>query len=392
MRPTLVGCSISLLFFGVFLSLIYSSPRPEVGSLQKNLGFNQGLAPIAFDPEKDSIRNPRTGKLLKTAKDCGTCHKTVYQNWSASRHKEAHTNQIYRHSFSLEPMQWCENCHVPLRNGKELYLNTEGISCNVCHVRNGKIIVSRTPEVSHNILFHEYSQVKDFGSAKLCESCHQFNFPNAESLMKPEKGVVYSDLNMQGTFEEWSSSGISQESDCIDCHVAPDSGRSHSFQGGHSLSSLRKSLDVQAEYLGSKTIAIRVVSQGIGHSFPTGDLFRTLRLKVFSDSGKFREEFVLRKLYRNKHPNERNISDAPKVLESDTRIPPPIGNERNSWKEFYLKVDDRPQNIKIELWIDYLNDVEKIFSPLKPSDSKHRILKSRIRIEGRDRFKEGDMG
>ncbi|TGK61870.1 hypothetical protein EHQ27_15560 [Leptospira wolffii] len=392
MRPTLVGCSISLLFFGIFLSLIYSSPRPEVGSLQRNLGFNQGLAPIAFDPEKDSIRNPRTGKLLKTAKDCGTCHKTVYQNWSASRHKEAHTNQIYRHSFSLEPIQWCENCHVPLRNGKELYLNAEGISCNVCHVRSGKIIVSRTPDASHNILFHEYSQVKDFGSAKLCESCHQFNFPNAKSLSSPKKEIVYSDLNMQGTFEEWSSSGISQESDCIDCHVSPGTERSHSFQGGHSISELKKSFEIQVEYVGPKTIAIRVVSLGIGHAFPTGDLFRTLRLKVYSDSGKFREEFLLRKLYRNKLPHEKNIMAAPKILEADSRIPPPGPGEQSSWKEFLLEVRDRPRHVKVELWIDYLNDVEKIFSSLKDSESKRRILKDRIEIEGRKQFLDQDEG
>lgn len=357
----------------------------------ETLGFSKGLDPVLFRPDKDSITDKNTGKLLKTAEDCGRCHKTAYTNWKQSRHRDAHTNEIYRHSFSLEPMQWCENCHAPLRDEGKLYLKEEGISCNVCHVRNGAIISSRIPERKDR-LYHEYETVPDFGTAKLCESCHQFNFPTLNSLSSHANRIEYSELNMQGTFDEWAKSSVAEESNCIDCHLAPNTKRSHLFPGGHTISELKKSFIIEAEYVGPRTISVRILSLGIGHAFPTGDLFRALRLQVKSVSGRTKEEFLLRKLYRNKTKEEKDSSSSPRILESDTRIPAPSEGNQSGWREFFLEASDRPNELEIELWIDYLNDVEKIFSSLKSAETLKNILKERIRIEGRNKFSDKDAG
>ncbi|XDD50664.1 multiheme c-type cytochrome [Leptospira sp. WS92.C1] len=355
--------------------------------------FDKGIHPVSFHPDSDPIRDRESLKLLDSAADCKPCHKSVYENWSRSRHKVAHTNEIYRSSFSQEPMQWCENCHSPLRSSLDqtLFKSEEGISCNVCHVREGKILSSEGPKPSQKS-YHEYIVIDSFGTGELCASCHQFNFPTWGSLADRDSPIEYSNLNMQGTADEWRHSGFANESNCIDCHLAPATKNTHSFRGGHSIPELRKSLEVEAEYVGPRTIAVRVVSIGIGHSYPTGDLFRALRLKVYSESGKFREEFTLRKLYRNATKEEKKRSSPPRVLEADTRIPPPSENKSTAQKEFFLDVPDRPRKLKLELWIDYLNDVEKIFSHLKRTETLKKISSEWIQIKGRENFTERDAG
>ncbi|WP_158586419.1 multiheme c-type cytochrome [Leptospira stimsonii] len=357
------------------------------------LRFENGIRPVSFHPESDTIRDKDSGRLLDSAADCKPCHKVVYGNWNRSRHKVAHTNEIYRSSFSQEPMQWCENCHSPLRSSLDQtpFKPEEGISCNVCHVRQGKILSSKDPNPSRK-KYHEYILIESFGTEELCASCHQFNFPTWLSLKDHISPFEYSNLNMQDTVNEWRHSGFANESNCIDCHLAPSTNNTHSFRGGHSISELKKSLELEAEYVGPRTIEVRIISLGIGHSYPTGDLFRALRLKVYSESGKFREEFILRKLYRNATKEEKEKSNEPRILESDTRIPAPSGNRNSAQKEFFFEASDRPKKLKLELWIDYLNDTEKIFSHLKRKETLKKISSETIRIRGRENFTEKDTG
>ncbi|NCN08339.1 MAG: hypothetical protein GW938_00695, partial [Leptospira sp.] len=79
-------------------------------------------------------------------------------------------------------------------------------------------------------------------------------------------------------------------------------------------------------------------------------------------------------------------------LIEDTRIPPPEKGEDSSNKEFILNIDKHPKTIKIELWIDYLNDIEKFVSPIPESKSKKLILSEEIQIENRDDFEDSDRG
>lgn len=370
-----------------------SNSEKESITLFEFLKLDKGVHSVFFHPDTDPVRDRNSGKLLDSASDCKPCHKTVYENWSRSRHRVAHTNEIYRSSFSQEPMQWCENCHSPLRSSKDQtpFKPEEGISCNVCHVRQGKILSAGNTKPSPNA-YHEYVVINSFGTEELCASCHEFNFPTWTSLSHRNSPIEYSDLNMQGTVNEWRRSGFTNESNCIDCHLAPSSKKTHSFFGGHSIPELKKSIELEAEYVGPRTIAIRVVSIGIGHSYPTGDLFRALRLKVYSESGKLQKEFILRKLYRNTTKEEREKTFEPRILESDTRIPPPSENKNSAQKDFLLEVPDRPRTLKLDLWIDYLNDTEKIFSHLKRTKTLKRISSELIQIRGRNNFTDKDAG
>ncbi|TGL34377.1 cytochrome c554 and C-prime [Leptospira koniambonensis] len=392
MKFKTLSIGIILAFALILISIVNLSSENFQNRLEIVLGLEKGLHAVNFDPNKDSIRDRYTGKILGSASDCKVCHKQVYENWSASRHKVAHTNSLYQHSFTIEPMQWCENCHAPLRNisSQTIYKREEGISCNVCHVRKGEIITKELPKSDQ--LYHKYNVVEEFGTEKLCESCHQFNFPTWASLSDQAKPIQYSDLVMQGTKDEWSGSGFAKESDCIDCHLAPGSKRSHNFRGGHGIENLKESLYVELKYVSSKTILVQVHSIGIGHAYPTGDLFRALRLKVFSDTGKLHEEFLLRKLYKITSKEEREKQSAPKKLIYDSRIPAPEEGQNSAVKEFYLELQERPVSLKIELWIDYLNDIEKILTPMNKKETMKIILKKTVIVQEREKFTGKESG
>jgi len=379
----------------ILFSVIYieiNSQEIRLNSLEV-LNFNKGLSSIPYLQDNLSRLEISSKIQFQTSKDCKSCHKQIYNNWYESRHRQAHSNELYQYSLSKEPMEWCENCHAPLRhpNSKKILLPEEGISCLTCHVRNQEIIVTKIPD-SKEALTHNYKIIKDFDTAKLCESCHDFNFPSWESMNSSNHTIKYSNTSMQGTYAEWLSSGMRDESDCIDCHLSPGTKKSHRFPGGHSIEELKNSFVVRSRYLSGNTIAITIQSIRIAHAFPTGDLFRALKLNIYDSNGIFLKQFVLSKKYRLTSKNERKNNDSPKVLIEDTRIPPPEKGEDSSNKEFILNIDKHPKTIKIELWIDYLNDIEKFVSPIPESKSKKLILSEEIQIENRDDFEDSDRG
>jgi hypothetical protein len=375
------------------IMVIQLSPQNHKESIFSVLGFDRGIKAVTFDIEKESILSKETNKKIETAKDCGRCHSDIYNNWLTSRHRVSHSNELYQYSFKLEPLEWCENCHAPLRekNSNNLFLANEGISCNVCHIRDQKVIVATKPKFDVNS-YHDYIELKEFGSAELCKSCHDFNFPTWQTFKSNSKHIEFSNLSMQGTFDEWNESSFKSESDCIDCHLMPGTKKSHTFFGGHSSVELSNSFLIKSYYVSANTIAVEVISLRIGHAFPTGDLFRALKLKLFSTKGKLIKEIVLSKKYRVTTPGERKENESPKLLIADTRIPPPKDKDNTGKIVFYVDVENRPISIKIQLWLDYLNDVEKLLSTVKEKSSKTLILDEVIKIENRNHFNESDSG
>ncbi|MDF3821323.1 multiheme c-type cytochrome [Leptospira sp. 96542] len=380
-------------FIGIIVfSAIYIESSGKDGSFDKldYLGFRKGLEPILYSENVLPLNNKI---LYRSSKDCKGCHKQIYTNWFSSRHRQSHSNRLYQFSFSKEPMDWCENCHAPLRdsmNGQKIHPE-EGISCITCHLRNQEIIVTNLPELKETLV-HTYKVIQDFNSSKLCESCHDFNFPTWESIKSSKQTIEYSRVSMQGTASEWLTSGMNHESDCIDCHLLPGTKNSHKFPGGHSLKELKDSFTITGRYLSGNTLQINIQSSRIGHAFPTGDLFRALNLKVYGSNGNLLKQFTMSKKYRLTTEFERRTNDSPKILVEDTRIPPPELGKDTANKEFILNIDNFPETLDVELWIDYLHDVDFVLSPIPDSQSKKLILKEKIRIQNRDKLQESDKG
>ncbi|MEI1278916.1 multiheme c-type cytochrome [Leptospira venezuelensis] len=344
----------------------------------ETLRFSNGVYPIYFDLDSDSARNSKNGNLLEKSSDCGTCHKAIFENWKTSRHSQAFTNPLYKQSHEKEPMSWCLNCHAPFlqansdpKDPNQRLQSEDGVSCITCHVREGKILVSNLPTQTEKV--HEYKQTELLASEEFCGNCHQFNFPDKDSISKKKDFVSYSKTPMQNTLEEWKQSEWYGKKNCQSCHLLPNTSKSHTFPGGHSHKKLEGSFTVNIERNSKFTYIVSIFANGIAHSFPTGDLFRSLRFRILTKEGAFLQEWKLGKTY------EDNLyaksSDAVKYLSKDDVFLPPKHNSRKSKKQFTFQYEKETDIFRYELFMDYVNPTTHVFGKL-PSEITIQKFKS----------------
>jgi len=344
-------------------------------------GFTKAVHPISFDPLTQSAHNMTTGEIYADSESCRSCHETIYENWYGSRHRVALTNPIYQESHARETSVWCVNCHAPfMRPGgnpeilSDRVQAADGISCITCHVREGKILTGREPQYSTEKAVHQYLIVPAMKNETFCESCHQFNFTTASST---ESMIQYSEQVMQGTVSEWRHSSFAGKVGCGECHLFRGTKDSHSFPGGHSLKQLSEALRVEIKRLDGTHIEVQVISLGIGHAFPTGDLFRTLRLQV-EGSGVSRE-IVLKKVYGGIPVQEIKPQGPMKILLEDTVIPPPYIDYASS-RATVIGWPESSNQVKYQLFIDYLHEVNHLTTKLTQEQTAPLVKEGTIEI------------
>ena len=333
-----------------------SKPATETTPL-----FSKGVYPVVFKAE-DFPPHPKTGKAMQSSEDCAGCHATVYRNWQKSRHRVALTNELYKESHAREPSPWCVNCHAPLRllgSEKTPYRGEEGISCLACHARGGEILTGALPVPAKPALkgklAHSYRIDAQFKDERLCENCHEFNFPTAASAMSEGKDFHYTDQPMQSTVSEYRASAFYGKVTCQGCHLFRDTADSHTFPGGHALERLKKDLRVEAVRESEGSLTLRIYAQGIGHAFPTGDLFRTLRVLLYDKTVNEQQEVELRHFFENP-PAAQSSQQAPlKLRVADETLPPPK-TDYLSVREYVLAWPAHSRRVTTELYIDYLSE------------------------------------
>lgn len=353
----------NILFKKFFLSFVFLYSCKEIDPFR----FSKGVDPTSYSIEQDSVRDKKSGKILSDSKSCMNCHKTIYDNWNNSRHRVAFTNELYQESHEREPMQWCVNCHAPLLKEEanpdlpnERLLSEEGISCIVCHVRNKKILTSKLPALSETEYAHDYEIAPSIGKSEFCANCHQFNFPTIKSTKSKDR-FVYSHLPMQNTVKEFKESFFSHLGECQTCHLESKSANTHSFYGGHDKEKLASSIFLQIERITRYSISLKVITNGIAHSFPTGDLFRTLKIRIKDEKTKqILSEVWLKKTYvdakKGIDKNEPSMS-----LVEDNVILPPL-ESHTSQKSFILLIPENIEDIEAELILDYLHGINRLLS------------------------------
>ncbi len=361
-------------------SQVFASLLLVLVSCQKSIdhGFSTGLEPV--------WTNPRT---IQTAESCKSCHTEIYSEWQTSRHRVAFTNTLYQESHAREPLQWCENCHAPLvskgldsSKRENRLLSEEGVSCNVCHVREGKILTKKQPP---NAKAHSYVEVKEMKNSDFCANCHQFPFPVGTGAV-PHNKLKFSTQLMQGTFEEWQSSSYANRENCQDCHMeTKKTYRSHAFPGGHNLELLNKALSVDFKTKGDHSFIV-LRGNGIGHGFPTGDLFRTIVVRFLDNKGQevYRQNFK----YNYVTNKEAGAGDSAKRLFSKTVLPPPTTGE-SSWIEMPLPSWLPKTSAFYELRIKYISDDNVPATKLKESEYMPVIRKAEV-IWIREDSEKGD--
>jgi D-alanyl-D-alanine dipeptidase len=190
---------------------------------------------------------------------CGGCHGAALATWRASGHAAAWTSPLFRAGFQVEPRQFCVDCHAPVAARAD-----DGIGCLSCHEAPR---AAATP--GHAVALRTRDEL---GDPALCRGCHEFATPVFEG------GVArLTDLPMQRTWSEWLAyRGRGGAETCQTCHRAHGD---HGSNGAHDVELLRRSLAVTVVPEAPGAV-LTLASVGVGHSFPTGDLFRHLTVEV----------------------------------------------------------------------------------------------------------------
>jgi len=256
-----------------------------------------------------------------SARACQSCHTEVYKQWLGSRHAKSATNRIFAASFRREPLRWCVYCHAPLPEQDAALQNVrlvrpgiwpivdEGVNCAVCHVRDGAILVARSPSPAAQRA-HPVRVVAELRQASFCGGCHQFNFP------RPGMPIHYTAEPMQDTLSEWRRT--TQEKSCQDCHMPRGT---HGFPGGHDSTLLRDTLSAEVTRQPAGHLRIELRARAAGHRVPTGDPFRQLQVKLYAekDDAAPLRTYAFGRRFRNPPGGAPDTW----VLARDMSIPPP---------------------------------------------------------------------
>ncbi len=176
---------------------------------------------------------------------CVSCHADAAKAWRHSAHATAFSDPVFQKALAQEPSSFCRDCHAPETDAREV-----GVSCVTCHdpKGTGEILTARASKAPHPVRVEAA-----FGTDRACASCHEFTFPGRADAM-------------QRTISEHRASPVAGAS-CASCHGA------HDVAVGAAM--LRGSLVAKAERRGDRLV-LHLRSNGVGHSVPTGDLFRRL--------------------------------------------------------------------------------------------------------------------
>ncbi len=213
---------------------------------------------------------------------CEACHGEIASEWRASLHARAHTDPVYQRAFAIEPLAFCQGCHAPEAHPEEPVPDaaaTLGVACVTCHVlENDVVAASRERSTVRGAAPHPVVRDGRLGVTTACSGCHEFAFPDRGARSRPEL--------MQATVSEHARS-LERDRACSDCHmpVIEHGGgrhRSHAFLGGRDPELVRSAVSVTAKRSSGGKVLVTLAPQGIGHAFPTGDLFR--RVEVSAES------------------------------------------------------------------------------------------------------------
>ena len=240
------------------------------------------------------------GVASLSAKACGRCHREIYGEWAGSMHGRAWTDPYFQVDSRYDgSQQICLNCHTPLVNqqqglvlgfrdrdkfdpvlepnpGYDAALRDEGVTCVVCHVRNGRIIGPyRTDRAPHSV---ECDPAMSRGM-KPCLRCH---------VVTGKRWDTFYSIPPCGTVAEIEKGG--QEVDCIGCHmptvVRPAAAgamareeRRDLFQGGHAPERVKQALRVEHK-LETDELVVTLTNTGAAHYLPTGTPDRHLTLEL----------------------------------------------------------------------------------------------------------------
>lgn len=228
-----------------------------------------GRHPARAEPQPHG-QNPQNAASANAS--CEHCHTEIAAEWRSSLHRSAHTEPAFQRAFSREPMPFCQGCHAPEADPNTPVpsdISIIGVACVTCHLSGGHLLAA--PSEQPQNAPHSITRDARFAQAAACANCHEFNFP---------RPVPRPDEPMQLTIREHQSSPFASLS-CADCHMPKVNGhKSHSFSASRDPELIRSAVQIQAARTSPQIVQIHLQSGHIGHAFPTGDLFRRVRIEA----------------------------------------------------------------------------------------------------------------
>ncbi|HBO84876.1 MAG TPA: hypothetical protein DD641_07885 [Deltaproteobacteria bacterium] len=373
---------------------------------------NPPLIPPFF---KGAGAHPKDGRggLSLHPEACGECHKEQYNGWKGSLHSKAVgpglLGQLPGTDFKSVPgnpefAMSCYFCHAPMEEQNEMKkgsrvkgqgskdkgqgengyiknpnfdskLKISGVSCSVCHLRDGKIY--GPPPVRAGV--RAGTHLKDgwgskgkgkeqkphngfiekafFEKAEFCAACHQL-----------DEGYELNGKILTNTYREWQESIYGKNNiTCQNCHM-PD--RRHLFRGIHDSEMVKRGITITAVRTGNKAKLI-IKNTGTGHCFPTY-VTPLVVVKGFMIDKKGR---VIKSSLKESYIGRHVSLDLSEEL-FDTRIPP------NKRFEFDYLIDKSYNNAKIvfEVWVYpdefYNRFFENLFNDISADINREEIAKA----------------
>lgn len=328
-------------------------------------------APKVDDVAPTEAHDDPIAVLARTNRACEACHPIHAQEWRASRHRSAYTDEAFATAYLRTPFRFCRDCHAPHAKGMpddaklDGWVADNGVACITCHVPDGddaQVLAGAgadAPGMPHPVL-----RPASFADERACAGCHEFRFPDAEApngqapdaeAAKAEDDSVVAATLMQRTLWEHERSPFADTS-CADCHMpevgdGADRHRDHRFT--HDDARLRAALVATASRPQPDRVVLELAPVGVGHAFPTGDLFRRLELKIETVDTSGRATAIQRR-YLERHFAPRLRGEPYRrvqPLEPDDRLTAPAtfvfdlpgasGADMLRWSVTYQRVDHR---------------------------------------------------
>lgn len=222
-----------------------------------------------------------------SAQGCAACHFDSHTSWTQSGHANGWRGATFRSAVRAAANPACNDCHLPLIEQRPLLyglqdgvvelsshtpnpafdatLRTEGVTCAVCHVREGKVISANLPS-ERGPAPHETVYSEELRSSEACATCHQLQWPGANQ--------PFYDTYGEWKASAWSTAGVS----CQDCHGGAQAGAvgfEHSGSAGHAVSVLigLPQLELVRGEERPLPLTLTLQNTGAGHAFPTGSPF-----------------------------------------------------------------------------------------------------------------------
>ncbi len=291
-----------------------------------------------------------------SAQECGACHQAIYKEWRSTIHSQAWTDPYFQADYKFDGEQYiCRTCHTPLDRqlpklavdylDKDKWypvlvdnpefdenLQHEGVTCAVCHLREGKIMSA----MAHSDAPHPLSKLDS--PNRVCVRCHVvsgerwdtfFSFPPCGTVAEIEtsKGKPYQEDSQDMSTE------VVDELGCVNCHMPlkerplvpggkVHQTRQHLWRGGHDPQMVKSGLTIdfkESADAGNEqaSYTLSITNTGAGHYIPTGtpDRHLIVRLRILDEDNNVLSEKEEKLI--------RTVMWRPIILDlRDTRLPP----------------------------------------------------------------------